>query len=140
MSQIKSLFGIMVTGLVFSVGFNVLMTNDAYAAPPPTCFLNVDASDNTCWTHPNDFLDGTGVAKCTVARNGNVNCTCKGDLASFVPTPHEAIIGNKDDLCCITGVTHHTIVTENNHSNVTPSRRLHFQCHANANQLPPAPW
>jgi hypothetical protein len=154
MLTINPMKGILLS-LVFLIGTSILVFGNANATPPD-CFLNVDATSGTCWTSPTDFLDGTGVGSCTVTPNGNINCTCSGELWSVVipddcppdaetPGPFAgcgAIIGNNTDLCCITGTgvgPYGTVVTTNNHSNATPSGRLNFQCHTGGGRPAPEP-
>jgi len=131
MSRFKgmSVLGIIVTTLIFSVCFYMFMTYEANA----TCshFLNFDASMEgevgSCWTAPNDFLGGTGVAHCTIARNGNVNCKCKGEF-TLAGVFDSAIVGNLTDHCCIFGITEYAIATDNTHSVGTPGGPLNFVC------------
>lgn len=108
MKRIKSYFsGVSVSLiLIFTLtpggGFSVF-TDDANAQV--ACdhwidyFVSVDG-DGTCTVGigGTDFLSGSGIAKCTFAKNGNINCTCKGNHT--LPLS-EALIFNRTDQCCI---------------------------------------
>jgi hypothetical protein len=53
----------------------------------------------TIGTGSTDFLNGTGIAKCTVSKSGNINCNCHGE--HIIPLD-SALIFNETDQCCIT--------------------------------------
>jgi hypothetical protein len=81
-----------------------------------TCTIGIGA---------NDFLNGTGIAKCTFARNGNINCTCKGKHT--IPLD-SALIFNKTDQCCIFIGDEDPIVSDNTFGLGTPSGIANATC------------
>ena len=143
--------GFLCFGFTFFVGFsgfmpNVAWADDACGVGGAGAFLQVQANLGTC--QAGGFIDGDGVADCKVARNGNVTCKCVGNSIQLVtdlatacppggggPSPAlcGAIIGNKTDQCCITGIGDQTLLTPNTHSNATPAGVLKFQCHVKGN-------
>ncbi len=145
--------GLLCVGIVFSLGLASFVPNEALAGTDacgnsgPQTFLQVQALEGTC--QAGGFLDGNGVADCKVAPNGNVTCKCTGNTIQPVtdlikncppggggPTPTlcGAIIGNKTDQCCITGIGEQALLTPNTHSNATPAGVLKFQCHVKGNR------
>jgi hypothetical protein len=81
-----------------------------------TCTIGIGA---------NDFLGGSGVGKCTVAKNGNVNCTCHGEHS--IPLD-SALIFNASDDCCITFGTDEPILSGNTFGLGTPSGIANATC------------
>ena len=105
--------------LVMTVGFqvfsNVAIANgcDAWV----DYYIDGDGAGTCTIGFGNDFLNNTGVAKCTVSRSGNINCNCHGlhvlDLDS-------ALIFNEDDQCCITMNGDEPILSDNTFGLGTP--------------------
>ena len=96
-----SIFSILMFLMVVCISFYI----SSYKANAQDCDAWVDYfvdenGDGTCTVGIGavDFLVGTGVAKCTFARNGNISCTCKGEHT--IPL-ESALIFNRDDDCCI---------------------------------------
>lgn len=81
-----------------------------------TCTVGIGAAD---------FLNGTGVAKCAFAKNGNINCTCHGQHE--IPLD-SALIFNEEDNCCVYIGAEDPIESENTFGLGTPGGIVNATC------------
>ena len=138
MIRIKSYFdrvslklSLLMFTMIIAMAFQII--NQEAAAVTPTCdawidyYVDVDGNNGTCTVGlgATDFLNGTGVAECTLSKSGNINCKCEG----VHTTPLEsALIFNKEDQCCVTIGTDEPILSDKTHGLATPSGIVNATC------------
>ena len=81
-------------------------------------------------TNP-DFLAGTGVARCTTSKSGNINCNCDGMHPLVLES---TLIFNKTDDCCIQIDGGFGMVNNKSGGLGTPSGFAHATCQVKANE------
>jgi hypothetical protein len=133
MFKIKSILGLVVLGFVVSVGFYSIMISDVNAQECDSWidYYVDEYGDGTCTLgvaggFPEDGLNGTGIAKCAFARNGNINCTCKGEHTTPL---EEALVFNRSDTCCIFIDGEDPIESDLTSGLATPSGIVNATCH-----------